>query len=201
MLSTKHVPGTLNSIADYLSRFRMQGFRELSLQARSQPDVATVPEEITYYAACSITSNTRQTYHAIEKSCWLFCALNHWSLFPPTDTMLCCFVAFLARTVCPGTVHVYMAAVHDWHHELGYEDPVREAWLHKRVLRGSDRCPSNHFSRPRLPFSMAGLRQLVDANHRSTCSMPQQGTVSSCHVGRILQFPEVYQVHYHPATR
>ena len=76
-----------------------------------------------------------------------------------------------------------------------------EAWLHKRVLRGSDRCPSNQFSRPRLPFSMAVLRQLVDACHRSTCSLPQQGTVSSCHVGRILQFPEVYQVHYHPATR
>ena len=68
MLSTTHVSGTLNSIADYLSRFRMQGFRELSLQARSQLDVATIPEEITYYAACSIASNTRQTYRAIEKA-------------------------------------------------------------------------------------------------------------------------------------
>ena len=163
MLSTKHVPGTLNSIADYLSRFRIHRFRELSLQTRSQPDVATSPEEITYYAACSIASNTRQTYRAIEKNYRFFCALNHWSLFPPTDTMLCCFAAFLARTVRPGTVHVYMAAVHDWHHELGYEDPVREAWLHRRVLRGSDRCPSNQFSTPTLPFSMAVLRQLVDA--------------------------------------
>ena len=43
-LSAAHIAGSINTIADTLSRFQMQVFRQKAPMARAMADVATLPQ-------------------------------------------------------------------------------------------------------------------------------------------------------------
>ena len=77
--------------------------------------------------------------------------------------VLSSFAAFLARSIKPQSISVYLAAVRHAHLELGYEDPTSSSTLLPRVLRGIKRsmgCDSTTCAR--LPITMSVLRTLAD---------------------------------------
>lgn len=120
-----------------------------------------------HYAAHAIAPNTRRTYHAGEARYISYCNLRGWTPYPATDIMLSCFAAFLASSVCPGTINVYLSAVRNLHVELGYADPLAESWLLKRVMKGITRCLGSAPTSVRLPITMPILRRLVDTCRKS----------------------------------
>ena len=119
--------------------------------------------DVCYYAACAVAPNTRRTYTAGEQRFLDYCHLCHWQPYPATDFMLSCFCAFLARSVRPGTISVYLQAVRNAHIEQGLEDPLVDSWLLKRVLKGVQRCHGTETVKPRLPITMPVLRRLIAA--------------------------------------
>ena len=119
--------------------------------------------EVTKYAACAIAANTRRTYSAGGRRFVSFCSLCNLQPYPASDLTLSCFCAFLARSVRPCTISVYLQAVRNAHIEQGLEDPLIETWLLKRVLKGVQRCHGTETVKPRLPITMPTLRKLVDA--------------------------------------
>ena len=79
------------------------------------------------------------------------------------DYMLCCFCSFLARCVRPGTISVYLQAVRNAYIEQGYEDPLLESWLPRRVVKGIQCCCGVDTVGPPLPITMPVPKNSVDA--------------------------------------
>ena len=88
--------------------------------------------------------------------------MQRWSPFPATDIMLCCFAASLASKVRPTSVRVYLSAVRNMHVELSYEDPLTEAMLLNRVVKGIGRHHGTAVEKPRLPITFPILRELIN---------------------------------------
>ncbi|XP_065195776.1 uncharacterized protein LOC135827177 [Sycon ciliatum] len=128
-----------------------------------QRDMAPVHGEVSYYAACAIAPNTRRTYSTGESRYSAYCQLCLWKPFPATDYQLSCFAAFLARSVRPCTISVYLSAVRNAQIEQGLGDPLEDAWLLKRVVKGIGRCHGTAVITPRLPITMPVLRKIMDA--------------------------------------
>ncbi len=69
------------------------------------------------------------------------------------------FVSWLACSLSPSTVTVYLAAVRSLHIDFGFPDPTHEAHRLRRVLRGIQRCGGS--SRlPRLPVTSEIMRAI-----------------------------------------
>ena len=114
----------------------------------------------------TIAQNTRRTYSTGETRYLEFCQLERWAPFPATDIMLCCFAASLASKVRPTSVPVYLSAVRNMHLELGYEDPLTEAMLLNRVVKGIGRHRGTAVEKPRLPITFPILRELINTCRR-----------------------------------
>ena len=113
----------------------------------------------------AIAPSSRKTYSASERRYLQFCQQHNLDALPGTDTVLSYYAAYLTRTLRPSSVHVYMAAIRNLHHELGLEFPAGPTTLLARVMRGIARLPEA--SRTRLPITMSILCQLC---HRLTLS-------------------------------
>lgn len=120
-------------------------------------------DDVARYAALAISPNTRRTYSAGETRYMQFCQVHRWSPLPASDLMLCSFAASLAQSVRPVTIRVYLSAVRNLHLELGFSDPMEEATLLRRVVRGVGRCHGTAVETPRLPITFPLLRRLVDS--------------------------------------
>ena len=104
--------------------------------------------------------STRRTYSTGEKRYLAYCQLCCWEPFPTTDYKLSCFCAYLANSVRPCTIAVYVQAVRNAQLEYGLEDPTKESWLLKRVLKGIQRYHGTETIKPRLSITMPILRKL-----------------------------------------
>ena len=82
---------------------------------------------------------------------------------------LSAFIAFLAGQVKPATIQIYLAAIRNLHIELGYDDPLSQATLLPKVLRGIARVHGDGVTQPRLPITMPILRRLLSALQASHC--------------------------------
>ena len=110
------------------------------------------------------------------KKFWSFCALLP-DLFPsspvPTsEFQLVMFVSWLAQSLSPASVDVYLAAVRSYHIDLGYSDPTQHKPRLRRVLQGIHR--SQGAARPpRRPIT----RDILCYIHR-ILSLPNSGSDS-----------------------
>ena len=107
------------------------------------------------------------------KKFWSFCALFP-DLFPsspvPTsEYQLMMFVSWLAQSLSPASVDVYLAAVRSYHIDWGYRDPTQNKPRLRRVLQGIHRS-HGAASPPRRPIT----RDILCSIHR-ILSLPNSG--------------------------
>lgn len=76
--------------------------------------------------------------------------------------MLSSFAAYMARSVKPGTVASYIAAVRNLHLENGMADPTANTQFLPRVMRGIKRALGTASTRTRLPLTNSLIRKVVD---------------------------------------
>ena len=124
----RHVPGVSNEIADALSHFQMLCFWALT------------PEVLTY-ATWGLAKNTTRAYSCGEKHFLEFCLMNRilgpdGDLLPAFEGTLVYFASYLARTVRPSTIKLYLAPVRNLHIMAGFNDPLKGKLLLHKVLRG-----------------------------------------------------------------
>ena len=72
------------------------------------------------------------------------------------------FVSWLAETLSPATVAVYLAAVRSFHINLDLSDPTPNAQRHRRVMKGIQRCGGSTYS-PRLPVTSEIMQAIFHA--------------------------------------
>ena len=166
--SARHVPGVNNQIADALSRFRWQDFRQLVPDAQPHPtwippgtsgsfDLFTLERQCFSFLTQGLAPCTRRLYASSQAQFLSFCRqlgkLHPFGLPCPADEgTLCLFVTFLARTIKHSSIKVYLSGVRALHIDHRFPDPLINCLHLQRVVRGIKRCKGSSSS-SRLPIT------------------------------------------------
>ena len=114
-----HVPGSFNIRADALSRNYLDVFHSLAPQASSTP--IQVP--------AAVVEGLAHTHTSISLS-WTrlqFCVAGAIAPLPTSESILCRYVAFLAKdNLKHQTIKTYLSAVRHMHIVAGKGDPFKE---------------------------------------------------------------------------
>ena len=110
------------------------------------------------FLARGLAESSRRTYSSGQKKYWSFCSLFP-ALFlsspplPASEFQLMMFISWLAQSVSPSTVAVYLTSVRSLHIDLGYEDPTRNKPRLRWVLQGIKRSRASSRA-PRRPITL-----------------------------------------------
>ena len=115
-----------------------------------------------FYLHHSLAPSTRTTYNSATRSFITFTLTYNQlhpngSPIPATEHTLMLYASYLARTLRPQSIKVYLSAVRNMHLEHGLPDPTADALNLRRLMRGIKRvhgCPADR----RLPITPTLLR-------------------------------------------
>lgn len=127
---------------------------------------------MTRYLQESLATSTRATYTSAHRSFIHFAIMYHClapdgSLLPASEDTLMLFTTFLASSLKPQSIKVYLFGVRNMHLEHGFPDPLSDALQLRRLLRGIKRL-KGVARNPRLPVTPSLLRRfhcLLDLTH------------------------------------
>ena len=135
-ITSKHVPGCLNTIPDMLSRVCEFD----SLANITSYSVAVIVSELDNEVSAAVgaawSSNTLSTRNSQWKRYLKFCTDIHEVPLPSDIRTIVRFLVYLARDCKYSTVNNYLSAVISLHRFYGYDVQFRESFLVKLVLRG-----------------------------------------------------------------
>ena len=117
---------------------------------------------MTHYLRHSLALSTRSSYSSAARSFTHFCALynclhQNGSPLPASEHTLMLFSIYLARSLKPQSIKLYLYGVRTLHLDWGFPDPLEGASRLQILLRGIKRV---HGCRPdrRLPVTPSLLR-------------------------------------------
>ena len=132
--------------------------------------IPSLDKLVASYTAAGIAPSTRKAYNSAHKRFHFFC--THFAIvnpFPVTESLLCYFVAFLAREgLAPSSIKLYLSAVRHMQVVLGFPEPRAESSLPrlKLVLNGITRARASSGKtqvKPRLPITTDVLWKVYEA--------------------------------------
>lgn len=120
---------------------------------------------VQFYIKTALAPSTRRTYGTGERRYLQFCVAGAIAPLPTSESILCRYVAFLAKdNLKHQTIKTYLSAVRHMHIVAGKGDPFKEDMpLLEYTMRGikSDQARNGEsVSRTRLPITPAILLQL-----------------------------------------
>ena len=168
-----HIAGVNNVIADCLSRFQQNRFRQLALLAnptRYHPCVAdtVLHRHLLQCRYFGVAPSTRRTYQSGFKAFNMFCSQFDITTFPASSLTLKYFCAHASQHVSYKTLKVYLSSIRLAHIEQGLPDPIESATLHLCVEAPAANKGDNQ--RTRLPMTLQllhlfGAAYAVGSNH------------------------------------
>ena len=161
LVKTEHIPGYKNSIADSLSRFQFQRFRELAPQAEKSPD--QMPQHFQLTAKklvnASLSCNTKIAYNTAIKTFEKFrseSGLTHF--WPVTVSQIVQFLAcYHDIGYAPSTMASCCSGLSFMHKINGFPD-LTEDFVIGKMLEGCRRLDKRIDSR--FPIRKQILQQL-----------------------------------------
>ncbi len=104
-----------------------------------------------------LASSTQKTYVSAQRSFLQFCELenrlnSNRSPFPSNEWTLCLFATWLASSLKPASIKVYLSAVRALHIKHGYSDPLVGCLRLQHVVKGIKRCKGSSANK-RLPIT------------------------------------------------
>ena len=117
----------------------------------------------------SLAPSTQRAYNTVQTRYLRFCEAIHRPPIPASEQALILFVAFLAQTVCHGTIRAYLSGVRHLHISQGYTDPLTGTLQLDLVLRGIKRSKTSSTDR-RLPIIPLILQSILGVIKRDPAS-------------------------------
>ena len=142
-ISSQHIAGSSNTLADYLSRNQLKKFL-CKISFSSSPliccsffpftvapgsqhglDISSLDGAVQHFCSQGIAPSTHKTYQAALKKFATFCSTyDILSPFPVSESVLCYFATYLAcQRLSPQTIKVYLAAIRYMQITLGLPEP------------------------------------------------------------------------------
>ena len=108
----------------------------------------------------SLSESSHRTYQNGKSAYLSFCAEHALSPFPASESNLCLFVSYLARTVSYATTRTYIAAVRYWNIKLGYPTKFDDMKYLRMTVRGIKRVNGLTKREKKLPITIDIMKQL-----------------------------------------
>ena len=185
--SSAHVPGVDNKVADAISRFHWQEFRQSGSGGSCVPmpspaasfgqlDSSLLDDRCRFFLAQGLAQSTRKSYASGQQRFIEFCRQAgklhpDGSPCPVEEWTLCLFVSFLADSIQHASIKVYLSAIRSLHIEQGFPDPLPNCLRLQRVMRGIKRSQGSPVA-ARLPITdslMMVIRQSLNVTLHDHC--------------------------------
>ena len=159
-LLVKHIPGSINTLADSVSRLddvkhwptflawlsKSSGSHDfeshmspLSLALLRSKGPAELDHEVTNYQRQAYAATTKSSYMSQMRSYLSFCVYYGYQPLPAAALTLNRYAAFLARSLYASSIPAYLNAVRILHLEHGLTDPTKNSFQLATKLQGIKR--------------------------------------------------------------
>jgi hypothetical protein len=144
----------------------------INLNLYTRGTFSSLDADLRRYQLASLAQGTIKTYSSGEKQFtnfyYQFHLHKHVPLLPTTENILIYFAVFLAKTVNPDTIKVYLAAVRHMHLVNGYDLQITKFQrLYHYILRGIKRVKGVS-TRTCLPITLDHLKLFHRILHSRT---------------------------------
>jgi hypothetical protein len=119
--------------------------------------LTTLAREVAKYKGVSYAKSTQAAYKTHLKTYLRFCVFYGCVTVPASQETLCCYVAFLARSLSPSSIANYLNIIWILHLDAGLENPLADNWELQMVRRGVSRLKGVPVKQ-KLPITLALLR-------------------------------------------
>ncbi len=111
------------------------------------------------YRKSAYVETTKYVYRCQLKKHVSFCESFGYTPVPCSDTILCRYIAYLARSLTPQSVKQYLNAVRIMHLECGFANPLEDRWVLKTLMKGVTREKGVHINR-KLPITIEIMHRI-----------------------------------------
>ena len=120
--------------------------------------LGVLQQEVNRYRSLSLAKSTQTVYKTHLKTFLRFCCYYGCTPVPVDQDTLCCYVAFLARSLSPSSVNSYLNIIRILHLDAGLSNPL-DSWELSMIKRGVHR---QHGVPPKqkLPITILILREI-----------------------------------------
>ena len=105
----------------------------------------------------SFAKSTQAAYKTHLKTYLRFCCFYGCVAVPADQETLCCYVAFLARSLSPSSISGYLNIIRILHLDAGLANPLMDNWQLQLVKRGVTRLKGVPVKQ-KLPITIEMLR-------------------------------------------
>ena len=134
--------------------------------SKARLDITQLDTVVQFYCVKGLADSTQKTYRVALNRYSQFCTMYSVNPFPVSESLLCYFVASLARHgLTPAKIRTYLAGVRHAQIMRGFEEPRQHSTLPRLHLLQAGvkrvRCQQGtHQARQRLPIMPNHLRQI-----------------------------------------
>lgn len=110
-----------------------------------------------------LAPSTRRSYVTAQRKFLQFCTdIGIMVPLPATEHTLCLYASYLAQSLQPSSIKVYLSAIRSLHIDQGYPDPIANRLQLHRLIRGIRRT-QGHSTRQRLPITAPLLHTILSS--------------------------------------
>ena len=113
--------------------------------------------EVNQYKSLSLAKSTQSAYKSHLKAYLCFCIFFGCTPVPAERETICCYIAFLARSLSPCSIGSYLNIVRVLHLDAGLPNPLQNDWEIQMIKRGVARLKGVPI-RQKLPITIEILR-------------------------------------------
>ena len=120
--------------------------------------LATLQQEVLRYKSLSLAKTTQSVYKTHLKTYLRFCCFYGCTPVPAEHETLCCYVAFLARSLSASSVNSYLNIIRILHLDAGLANPL-DNWELSMIKRGVCRMKGVP-PKQKFPITLGILREI-----------------------------------------
>jgi integrase len=120
--------------------------------------LASLRQEVLRYKSLSLAKTTQSVYKTHLKTFLRFCCFYGCTPVPVEHETLCCYVAFLARSLSPSSVNSYLNIIRILHLDAGLVNPL-DNWELAMIKRGVNRMKGQP-PKQKFPITLSILREI-----------------------------------------
>ena len=109
------------------------------------------------YKSLSLAKSTQSAYKSHLKAYLRFCVFFGCTSVPADRDTICCYIAFLARSLSPSSIGSYLNIIRILHLDAGLPNPLANDWEIQMIRRGVSRLKGSPV-RQKLPITIGILR-------------------------------------------
>ena len=116
-------------------------------------------QEVQRYKGSSYAKTTQATYRTHLRTYFRFCCFFGCTPVPAERDTVCCYTAFLARSLSPSSIGGYLNIIRVLHLDAGLPNPLENNWEVTLIRRGIARQLGTP-PKQKLPITLAILRSI-----------------------------------------